>query len=110
MNWYTEAGLLAADQETLQYLQADKDTLVAEVFFRGGCPQYDTVVVDLYAPVVVDLGRDTALCVSAPLSLSLEGYATVNWFLESAGLRWLLTRHHGCWRVEADDAGDRRRD
>lgn len=103
VNWYTEAGLLVADQETLQYLQADKDTLVAEVFFGGGCTQYDTVVVDLYAPVVVDLGRDTALCVGAPLSLSLEGYSTVNWYLESAGLEaadqasWML-------EVEADDA------
>lgn len=103
VNWYTEAGLLAADQSTVRWLPADPDTVVAEVFFDGGCVQYDTVVVDLYAPVAVDLGRDTALCVGTPLSLSLEGYATVNWFLESAGpvaadqASWLVA-------VETDDA------
>lgn len=103
VNWYTEAGLLAADQSTVRWLPADPDTVVAEVFFDGGCVQYDTVVVDLYAPVAVDLGRDTALCVGAPLSLSLDGYATVNWYLESMGpvaadqASWLVA-------VETDDA------
>ncbi|MEQ8775607.1 MAG: FG-GAP-like repeat-containing protein [Marinoscillum sp.] len=87
VNWYsTGLGSLIKDNESLSYEVLTKDTLIAEVFNLNGCVNWDTLIVDVFALPVFDIGKDTSVCFE--LSILLETgplYDEVNWYSRYTG-------------------------
>ncbi len=82
VNWYsTRQGSLLADSETLSFEVLEKDTLVVEVKTIKGCLSYDSLIVDVLALPVFDIGNDTSICYGSNILLQTGAlFEEVNWY------------------------------
>ena len=82
VNWFsTRQGSLLSDSETLSFEVFEKDTLVVEVLTVKGCLSYDSLIVDVLALPVFDIGNDTSICFGSNILLETGAlFDEVNWY------------------------------
>ncbi len=82
VQWFNTRNADPISEDILFEHQAiEKDTIVAQITDSNLCVNTDSVIIDILALPIIDLGLDTAICYNENILLEVEDNGnTINWF------------------------------
>jgi gliding motility-associated-like protein len=88
VNWHSaKYGLINTNSSEITRVITENDTLFAEVLNNNNCLNYDTTVVTVIPLPVVNLGRDTDICLNQEIVFHVpDSLRDVNWYSSLNGL------------------------